>query len=75
MDKTCFCGKGKYCGYQIETDIQHDKMIYNKAIDDFEEQLRVHYAMYRDRGFVSDTNENIIRNVFEYAEMLRVHNS
>lgn len=47
---------------------------YNKAIDDFEEQLRVHYAIYRDRGFVSDTSENIIRNVFEYAEMLRVQN-
>ena len=46
MKKTCFCGISEHCGYQIETDMeQHDKVIYeqgyNKAIDDFAEQLRL----------------------------------
>ena len=46
MEKTCFCGISENCGYQIETDMeQHDKVIYeqgyNKAIDDFAEQLRL----------------------------------
>ncbi len=44
---------------------------YNKAIDDFAEQIRVHYALRQELGYVADTYENIIKNVFEYAEKLK----
>lgn len=44
---------------------------YNKAIDDFTEQIRVHYALRQELGYVADTYEKIIKNVFEYAEKLK----
>lgn len=47
------------------------KQGYNEAIDDFVEQLRVHYALYQEQGHVVDTLDNIIRNLFEYAEMMK----
>ena len=68
--KTCYLESS--CEVMHEWLREHDKEVRNKAIDDFVEQLRVHYAMYQERGFVSDTNENIIRNVFEYAEMMKL---
>ena len=43
----------------------------NKVIDEFAEQIRVHYALRQELGYSVDTYEGIIKNVFEYAEKLK----
>lgn len=44
---------------------------YNKAIDDFAEQLSIRYTILEERGYAGVTFEKLIQNVFEYAEQLK----
>lgn len=72
--------EGTHCRHCIHNAEEHfepktcyakEQEIRNKAIDDFAEQIRVHYALRQELGYSVDTYEGIIKNVFEYAEKLK----
>ena len=47
------------------------KQSYNKAIDDFAENIRLYYSLKQEMGYVATTYEDLINYIFDLAEQLR----
>ena len=47
------------------------KAEYNKAIDDFVEQIRTYYTLKQEMGYVATTYKDLINYIFELAEQLK----
>ena len=45
---------------------------YNKAIDDFAENIRLYYSLKQETGYVATTYEDLINYIFDLAEQLKV---
>ena len=44
---------------------------YNKAIDDFAENIRLYYSLKQETGYVATTYEDLINYIFDLAEQLK----
>ena len=44
---------------------------YNKAIDDFAENIRLYYSLKQETSYVATTYEDLINYIFDLAEQLK----
>ena len=56
-----------YCSY-LADEFENG---YNKAIDDFAENIRLYYSLKQEMGYVATTYEDLINYIFELAEQLK----
>ena len=56
---------------EIEKLSKYAKNQYNKAIDDFAENIRTYYSLKQEMGYVATTYEDLINYIFELAEQLK----
>lgn len=53
-------------------DVNIFQLGYNKAIDDFAENIRLYYSLKQETGYVATTYEDLINYIFDLAEQLKV---
>ena len=56
-----------YCSY-LADEFENG---YNKAIDDFAENIRLYYSLKQEMGYVATTYEDLINYILELAEQLK----
>ena len=56
---------------EVRAMAKHDKEVYNKAIDDFTENIRLYYSLKQEMGYVATTYEDLINYIFELSEQLK----
>ena len=56
---------------EIEKLSKYAKNQYNKAIDDFAENIRTYYSLKQEMGYVATTYEDLINYIFDLAEQLK----
>lgn len=52
-------------------DVNMFQLGYNKAIDDFAENIRLYYSLKQEMGYVATTYEDLINYIFDLAEQLK----
>ena len=56
---------------KIEELSKYAERQYDKAIDDFAENVRLYYSLKQEMGYVATTYEDLINYIFELAEQLK----
>ena len=56
---------------KIEELSKYAERQYDKAIDDFAENVRLYYSLKQEMGYVATTYEDLINYIFELSEQLK----